>query len=204
MSGSPPHTPIVKGNPPSPDGDKEKGSSNNPFSPPPKSQQGGAAPLPFTLAGGSRILPDGTLNAPDVLLAILLIVAVAQAHLIPSDIHRFIDTILGRILLFTITIAITAWKGWVIGLLTAMFALRLLMHSGRSEADVQERFSGRIQEYFTIKAATEGFSDQNVKKVTKNESDSEKHRWFVEEVFHEQPKWIETDKVKTETVKGGN
>jgi len=163
-----------------------------------------AAPPPFTLAGGSRILPDGTLNAPDVLLAILLIVAVAQAHLVPSDIHRFIDTILGRILLFVAVIAITAWKGWVIGLLTAMFALRLLMHTGRSEADVQERFSGRVEEYFTNQAAVEGFSDQNIKMVTKNESDSKKHRWYVEKVFQEEPDWIETDKVKTETVKGGN
>lgn len=186
------------------------GSKTTPVaSPPPRipsssPRQEGGGPPPFTLAGGSRILPDGTLNAPDVLLAILLIVAVAQAHLVPSDIHRFIDTILGRILLFVIVISITAWKGWVIGLLTAMVALRLLMHSGRSEADVEERFSGRIQEYFTNQAASEGFTDQNFKKVTKNETDEEKHRWFVEEVFDEQPDWIETDKVKTETVKGSN
>ena len=202
MSSSPPQTPQ-KENPSlpfSPAGEKGKIGTPGPTS----RQAGGAAPLPFTLAGGSRILPDGTLNAPDVLLAILLIVAVAQAHLIPSDIHRFIDTILGRILLFVITIAITAWKGWIIGLLTAMFALRLLMHSGRSEADVQERFSGRIQEYFTNKGATEGFNDQNVKAVTKNDTDEEEHRWFVEKVFQEEPKWIETDKVKTETVKGSN
>lgn len=196
---SPPSSPKVS-SPLSPAGDKGKIGTPGPT----PRQAGGAAPLPFTLSGGSRILPDGTLNAPDLLLAVLLIVAVAQAHLVPSDIHRFIDTILGRILLFVITIAITAWKGWVIGLLTAMFALRLLMHSGRSETDVQERFSGRIQEYFTNKGATEGFNDQNVKTVTKNDSDEEEHRWFVEKVFREEPKWIETDKVKTETVKGSN
>lgn len=195
---------------PNPDGPKTTPARSPTFgpigspSPTPSPEQKGGAPPPFTLAGGSRILPDGTLNAPDVLLAILLIVAVAQAHLVPSDIHRFIDTILGRILLFTIVISITAWKGWVIGLLTAMFALRLLMHSGRSESDVEERFSGRVQEYFTNQAASEGFSDQNFKKVTKNETDKEKHRWFVEEVLEEEPDWIETDKVKTETVKGSN
>jgi hypothetical protein len=209
MSDSSPQSPIGKGNPTSvisPLGDK-RGSpvaSPSPHKPTSSRQQGGAAPPQFTLAGGSRILPDGTLNAPDVLLAILLIVAVAQAHLVPSDIHRFIDTILGRILLFVIVIAITAWKGWVIGLLTAMVALRLLMHTGRSEADVQERFSGRVQEYFTNKAAAEGFTEQNIKMVTKNKNEEEKHRWFVEEVLEEEPDWIDTDKVKTEAIKGGN
>ena len=177
--------------------------AKSPYHGPPH-QAGGAPPPPFTLAGGSRILPDGTLNAPDVLLAILLIVAVAQAHLVPSDIHRFIDTILGRILLFVAVIAITAWKGWVIGLLTAMVALRLLMHTGRSEADVQERFSGRVEEYFTNQAANEGFSDQSIKMVTKNETDSKKHRWYVEEVLEEEPDWIETDKVTTSAIKGSN
>jgi hypothetical protein len=177
--------------------------ANSPYTGPSR-QAGGAAPPPFTLAGGSRILPDGTLNAPDALLAILLIVAVAQAHLVPSDIHRFIDTILGRILLFVAVIAITAWKGWVIGLLTAMVALRLLMHTGRSEADVQERFSGRVEEYFTNQVAVEEFSEQNIKMVTKNESDEEKHRWYVEEVLEEEPDWIETDKVTTSAIKGSN
>ena len=162
---------------------------------------GSTSPPSFTLAGGSRILPDGTLNAPDVLLALILIVGVAQAHLIPSDIHRFTDTILGRIVLFAVAIAMTAWKGWVIGLLTALLVLRLLMHSGRAEEDVAQRFTPKVQEMFANRAATEGFQDQ-IKAVTKNKDDNAKHRWFVEKVFDEEPEWIETEKVKTQAVTG--
>ena len=162
---------------------------------------GPAAPPSFTLAGGARILPDGTLNAPDVLLALILIVGVAQAHLIPSDIHQFTDTILGRIVLFAVAIAMTAWKGWIIGLLTAMLVLRLLMHSERAEADVTERFTPRVKEMFTNQTAQEGFQDQ-IKAVTKNNDDTNTHRWLVEKIFHENPKWIQTDKVKTQAVTG--
>lgn len=158
-----------------------------------------APPPPFTLKGGARILPDGTLNAPDVLLAILLIVGVAQAHLLPPDMLRFSDHILGRILLFATAIAMTAWKGWVIGLLTALLALRLLMHSGRAEADVEERFSTKIKEKFANQTL-ETFADQNVKVVTKNKDDTNKHKWYIEKVFEEEPTWIETDKVKTAAV----
>ena len=61
-----------------------------------------------------------------------------------------------------------------------------------------------IEEYFTNKAAAEGFTEQNIKMVTKNANEEEKHRWYVEEVLEEEPDWIETDKVKTEAVKGGN
>ena len=176
-----------------------------PSAPPTPRQLGGATgpaqPPQFTLAGGARILPDGTLNAPDVLLAIILIVGVAQAHLIPSDIHRFTDTILGRTILFAIAIAMTAWKGWVIGLLTALLVLRLLMHSGRAEIDVAERFTPKVKEMFANQASIEGFQDQ-IKAITKNAGDTKKHRWFVEKVFHEEPEWIETEKVKTQAVTG--
>jgi hypothetical protein len=161
-------------------------------------------PLPpsFTLKGGARILPDGSLNAPDVLLAIILIVGVAQAHLLPSDVLRFTDHILGRIILFVVAIAMTAWKGWVIGLLTAILSLRLLMHSGRAQADVEERFTGKIREKFANQVL-ETFQDQNVKVVSKNSDECNKHRWYVEKVFEEEPEWIETDKVKTEAVSSG-
>jgi hypothetical protein len=159
----------------------------------PRMQGGAAPPPPFTMKGGARILPDGTLNAPDVLLAIILIVAIAQAHQIPSDVSRFTDTILGRMLLFATAIAMTAWKGWVIGLLTALLALRLLMHSDRAAADVEERFSSQVRE---------SFQNQSIKVVTKNDKDENKHRWFVEKVFDEQPAWIETDKVQTQAVTG--
>ena len=167
-------------------------------------------PAPFTMAGGARILPDGTLNAPDVLLALLLILGISQAHLIPSDIHRFTDTILGRILLFTAAIAMTAWKGWVLGILTAVLVLRLLMHAGRQEADVTERFSNKISEGFnscipgqSAPILVAGGGADTIKTVTANKSDGyKKHKWFVEQLFDEEPTLIETEKVRTMPVLG--
>ncbi len=163
-------------------------------------------PAPFTMAGGARILPDGTLNAPDVLLGLILILGISQAHLIPSDIHRFTDTILGRILLFTAAISMTAWKGWVLGILTAVLVLRLLMHAGRQEADVTERFSNKITEGFSSCAPVViagGNGTDSIKTVTANKSDGyEKHRWFVEQLFDEEPTLIETEKVRTMPVLG--
>lgn len=168
-------------------------------------------PAPFSLAGGARILPDGTLNAPDVLLGLFLILGISQAHQIPSDIHRFTDTILGRILLFTAAIAMTAWKGWVLGILTAVLVLRLLMHAGRQEADVTERFSNTIREGFESCIPGQsahpvmivGGGADSVKAVTANKSDDyKKHKWFVERLFDEDPTLIETEKVRTMPVLG--
>lgn len=167
-------------------------------------------PAPFSLAGGARILPDGTLNAPDVLLGLLLILGISQAHQIPSDIHRFTDTILGRILLFTAAIAMTAWKGWVLGILTAVLVLRLLMHAGRQEVDVTERFSNVIKEGFnscipgqSAPVLVAGGGADTIKTVTANKSDNyQKHKWFVERLFDEEPTLIETEKVRTMPVLG--
>ena len=169
---------------------------------------GGMQPPSFTLAGGARILPDGTLNAPDVLLAVLIILGISQAHQIPSDIHRFTDTILGRILLFTAAIAMTAWKGWVLGILTAVLVLRLLMHAGRQEVDVTERFARPISEGFASCAPDASpvvwSRAESVKAVPANKSDDyKKHKWFVEELFNEEPTMIETEKVRTLPVLGG-
>ena len=165
-------------------------------------------PLPFTLSGGARIVPDGTLNAPDVLLGLILILGISQAHQIPSDIHHFTDTILGRILLFTAAIAMTAWKGWVLGLLTAMFVLRLLMHTNRQDFDISERFTDKIKEGFEscspeFAAPMLCTGDQSVKPVIGNKSDGyAAHKWFVERLFDEEPTLIETEKVRTTAVTG--
>jgi hypothetical protein len=165
-------------------------------------------PPSFTLAGGARILPDGTLNAPDVLLGIILVIGIAQAHLIPSDIHRFTDTILGRILLFAGAIAMTAWKGWVLGLLTATFVLRLIMHSNRQDSEISQRYATQISEGFSSRLPDLGApimsaDSHEIKPVIPNKSDNCKnHKWFVERLFDEEPILIETEKVRTLPVQG--
>ncbi len=165
-----------------------------------------APPPPFTLVGGSRITPDGTVNAPDVLLGIIFAVGVALAHQFPPELYEFADMLLGRILLFTLVIAFTAWKGWVIGLLAALFALRLIQHTSRTQRDIEERFAGRIREAFVSRLPDLGVpinsnDDMNIRPIPTNKKDA-KHRWFVERVFDEDPKLLETEKVRTLAVQG--
>lgn len=142
------------------------------------------------------------MNAPDVLLGLIFAVGVAMAHKFPPEIYRFTDTLLGRAILFTLVIAFTAWKGWAIGLLSALFALRLIQHTGRTQRDVEERFSGRIKEHFTSRLPDMGVplnsnDDMAIRSIPKP-----KHRWFVEKIFDENPTMLETEKVRTLAVQG--
>lgn len=160
-------------------------------------------PPSFTLVGGSRITPDGTVNAPDVLLGLIFAVGVGLAHQFPPELYEFADTLIGRAILFTLAIAFTAWKGWVIGLLAALFALRLIQHTGRTERDVEERFAAPIREAFVNRLPDLGVplnsnDDMTIRPVTNGKKD----RWFVERLFDENPKLLETDKVRTLAVQG--
>ncbi len=162
-----------------------------------------AQPPPFTLVGGSRITPDGTVNAPDVLLGLIFAVGVALAHQFPPELYDFADTLVGRTILFALAIAFTAWKGWVIGLLAALFALRLIQHTSRTERDVEERFATPLREAFTNRLPDLGVplnsnDDMSIRHVV----NEKKHRWFVEQVFDENPKLLETEKVRTLAVQG--
>lgn len=156
------------------------------------------------LTGGARITSDGTVNAPDVLLGLIFIVGIAQAHQFPEEVFRFTDTLLGRALLFALAIAFTAWKGWTLGLLFALLAARLIQHTGRAEKMTAERFEGPIQEAFGGTDAPDGsvlplvFSDD----MTIQPIEKKKHKWFIERVLKENPKRIESEKVRTQPVQG--
>ncbi len=162
-----------------------------------------AQPPPFTLVGGSRITPDGTVNAPDVLLGLIFAVGVALAHQFPHELYDFADTLVGRSILFALAIAFTAWKGWVIGLLAALFALRLIQHTSRTERDVEERFATPLREAFTNRLPDLGVPlNSNDDMTIRPVADEKKHQWFVEQVFDENPKLLETEKVRTLAVQG--
>ncbi len=170
-----------------------------------------AAPIkalpPPPQAGGARITASGTVNAPDVLLGIIFIVGIAQAHKFPEDLLRFTDTLLGRTILFALTIALTVWKGWTIGLLFALLSARLIHHTGRAaeitaaryETPLQEAFGGANADAPDDTAVTPlVFSDD----MTIQPIEKKKHKWFIERVLKENPIRIESEKVRTQPVQG--
>ncbi len=161
------------------------------------------APVPLPQAGGARITASGTVNAPDVLLGIIFIVGIAQAHKFPEDLLRFTDTLLGRTILFALTIALTVWKGWTIGLLFALLSARLIQHTGRAaemtaaryEAPLQEAFGGSPDDAAVLPLV---FSDD----MTIHPVEKKEHKWFIERVLKENPTRIESEKVRTQPVQG--
>lgn len=160
-------------------------------------------PLVPLQAGGVRMTADGTVNAPDVLLGLIFVVGIAQAHQFPEDLLRFTDTLLGRALLFALTIAFTVWKGWTIGLLFALLSARLIQHTGRADEITAARYEAPLQEAFrgipddSAVLPLVFSDDMTIKPIEKK-----KHKWFIERVLKENPTRIESEKVRTQPVQG--
>ena len=153
--------------------------SGFPLKPPPAA---GTAAAGTGIGTGTNIMKGG---AKDLLLDmfkrhqspielytfLLLTLGIVYVKKIPLKIRRYADTLLGRIALFTATVAIGNYTSWANGLLVAVFALLLLSMSPRT---------------------SEGFQDHlSVKKVT------DKNKWWVETVMGETPAAIEEDEVST-------
>lgn len=118
---------------------------------------------------------ESPLTVYTLLALTLLIVYVKQ---IPVKIRRLADTILGRLVLFSLTIVVGKCTTWSNGLLLAVFALLLLSMSPRT---------------------IEGYKDmRSAKKVT------DKNLWWVEQVFKENPKEIDEDEVVTSAIQDGS
>jgi hypothetical protein len=172
----------------------------------PPTLKGGKLPQLPLQAGGARMTADGTVNAPDVLLGLIFVVGIAQAHQFPEDLLRFTDTLLGRALLFALTIAFTVWKGWTIGLLFALLSARLIQHTGRADEITAARYEAPLQEAFGDAEAPD--EDSSVLPLVFSDSmtiqpiEKKKHKWFIERVLKENPIRIETDKVRTMPVQG--
>jgi hypothetical protein len=116
---------------------------------------------------------SGTINAYILAAIILAIVFVKQ---IPIGLRSQAGTFFGRAVLFALTIFVADYYSWTNGVLMALLSLLLLSLSPRN---------------------TEGFQSSyntNVKVI------SDKHKWWVEQVFKEEPLGIEEDYVKTSAV----
>jgi hypothetical protein len=109
-----------------------------------------------------------------------LIIAITFVKEVPISIRGHAGGLLGRTLLFFATLFIADQYSWVSGLLMAILTLLLLSLGPRTVA--------------------EGFQspyDTNIKLIT------DKEKWFVEKVFHENPIGIQEDKVRTKAIQDG-
>jgi len=139
---------------------------------------------PQIMVGGSKAhLLDllmkfsGTIDAYVLTTLVLVIVFVKQ---IPISIRSQANTFIGRILLFAATIGIADMYSWTNGVLMGILSLLLLSISPRSSEGFQSSY------------------DTNIKMV------SDKHKWWVEQVFNEEPVGIQEDSVKTSAVQDGS
>jgi len=94
---------------------------------------------------------------------------------IPIKVRRLAESMVGRIVLFSVAILLANYTPWINGILFVIFTLLLLSMSPRS---------------------SEGFNNCNTSvKVV-----SDKKLWFVEALLKERPKIIEDDEVQTSAI----
>ena len=119
----------------------------------------------------------------NIYLGIALVLGITYIGQIPKSISYNANTLLGRLVLFWLTVIVADTYSWVYALLMALFAVLLIAVSPRTLA---EGFQGE-----------EG-ADMDLKLVT------QKKRWFAEEVLNENPLGIEDDKVRTTAIQSNS
>jgi hypothetical protein len=140
-----------------------------------------APQMPQVMKGGAKAyvmdLAKKFSNPIHVYVLVALIVAITFVKEIPIKIRSQAGTLLGRLFLFCLTVAIGELYSWTNGLLMAVLALLLLSLSPRN--------------------SVEGFqpmSPTSFKLIEDNK------KWFVERVLKENPVAIEEDRVKTQAI----
>ena len=138
-------------------------------------------PPPTIMKGGSREQTMDVLRKYakpiEVYIGIALGVAIVYVRQIPESIKDQADSFIGRLLLFVVTVLVADMYSWIYGLMMALFVAILIAQAPRSN---------RIREAFQDKQFT--------KKVPKDK------RWFVEEVFGENPDVIQDELVSTTAI----
>ena len=118
----------------------------------------------------------------NVYLGIILVLGITYVGQIPDSVTFRANTLLGRLILFCLTIIVADTYSWVYALLMALFSVLIIAVSPR-----------------TLKEGFQGDSD-NEKGGTDLKLVTQKKRWWAEEVLHENPLGIEDDKVKTAAI----
>lgn len=111
----------------------------------------------------------------NIYIGIALVLGITYIGQVPDSVTFRANTMLGRLVMFCLTIVIADTYSWVYALLMALFTVLLIAVSPRT-----------LKEGF--------FNDTNIKMVT------QKRKWWVEEVLHENPLGIEDEKVRTNAI----
>jgi len=119
----------------------------------------------------------------NIYLGIALVLGITYIGQIPKSISYSANTLIGRLVLFWLTVIVADTYSWVYALLMALFAVLLIAVSPRTLA---EGFQGEEGNGMDLKLVTQ------------------KKRWFAEEVLNENPLGIEDDKVRTTAIQGNS
>ncbi len=113
----------------------------------------------------------------NIYIGIALVLGITYVGQIPKSLAFYANTVLGRFVLFSLTVIIADTYSWVYALLMALFVVLLISVSPRNYR--------------------EGFQNlpkSDIKLVT------QKRKWWSEEVLQENPLGIEEDYVKTQAI----
>ena len=137
-----------------------------------------SAPAPIMTGGAKEHMIDMIKKYTKPLslyIGLALILGIVYVRQIPAGVRMQGNTILGRILLFSLTLLIADMYSWTYGIMMALFTMLLLAVSPRIEG-------------FNSEETTD------LKMVTL------KKRWLAEELLGEHPAGISEDKVTTAAV----
>lgn len=143
-------------------------------------QQQQQTPMPIMKGGAKEHILDiikRYAQPLNIYIGISLVLGIAYVGQIPKQFAFYANTILGRFLLFWLSIIIADTYSWVYALLMALFVVLLISVSPRNYR--------------------EGFQDpptSDIKLVT------QKRKWWSEEVLQENHLGIEEDYVKTQAI----
>lgn len=125
-------------------------------------------------------------------LGIALVLAISYVGKIPDSTLRFLDSFLGRAVLFTGTLFVASLYSWVYAVLLGIFAVLVLSMAPRSS--IEKFQDARAEADDGVGGVAILDRDVDVKLV------SQKKRWWIEEVMGENPIGIEEEKVRTSAI----
>lgn len=134
---------------------------------------------------------------PDIIIGLLYAVGITYTDVIPLKFQKAADSFLGRVAMFVVILGFAVSGKWIIGLLAAIFSLRLMRYD--ATLGVTESFISAIGGDYDksgFKTLNESFIGEQI--ITKVEKDGDK--WFVEDVLEEKPKKIEEKIIETQAV----